>query len=120
VKGGGEAAMEIGVERRGEVTVLHPRGELKVGGPDLVLRAAFDRAIEQGSRRIVLDLGEVHFVDSSGLGEMVAALKKLRAGHGDLKLAAANRRVTETLRITQLVRVLEIHPDAAGAIAAFH
>jgi anti-sigma B factor antagonist len=120
VKGGGEAAMEIGVERRGEVTVLHPRGELKVGGPDLVLRAAFDRAIEQGSRRIVLDLGEVHFVDSSGLGEMVAALKKLRAGHGDLKLAAANRRVTETLRITQLVRVLEIHPDAAGAVAAFH
>ena len=112
--------MEIGVERRGEVTVLRPRGELKVGGPDLVLRAAFDRAIEQGTRRIVLDLGEVHFVDSSGLGEMVAALKKLRAGHGDLKLASANRRVAETLRIKQLVRVLEIHEDAAGAVAAFH
>ncbi len=112
--------MEIGVERRGDVTVLRPRGELKVGGPDLVLRAAFDRAIDEGSRRIVLDLVEVHFVDSSGLGEMVAALKKLRAGAGDLKLASANRRVAETLRITQLVRVLEMHDSAAGAVASFH
>lgn len=112
--------MEIGIERREGVSVLRPHGELKVGGPDLVLRAAVDREIDAGSLQIVLDLKEVHFVDSSGLGEMVYALKKLRAGRGDLKLAAANRRVAETLRITQLVRVLEMHETPESAIAAFH
>ncbi|MBP7146743.1 MAG: STAS domain-containing protein [Acidobacteria bacterium] len=111
--------MEILVEQRGPVTILRPQGDLKIGDGDVALRRAVQEQIQRGSRQIVLDLSRVAFMDSSGIGEIVASFKRVRRAGGEIKLSRPNPRVRETFGVTQLVRVLEIHEDEESAIASF-
>ena len=85
------------------------------------LRAALDQAVVQAgqdSRAVVVDLAQVGFLDSTGLGELVAAHKALAASGGRLHLVVAHDRVGRLLRITGLADVLVVHPDRAEALAA--
>lgn len=85
------------------------------------LRAALDEAVAlagQGSGVVVADLSQVGFLDSTGLGELVAAHQALAASGGRLHLVVAHERVGRLLRITGLADVLTVHADRAAALAA--
>jgi anti-sigma B factor antagonist len=94
--------------------VLHPTGRL-----NMVAAPAFKDLVEEtvaaGRARIVVDLGEVTFIDSSGLGALIAGLKTARQAGGDLRIADVPEQVMTVLRLTNLDRVLRAHPTVAEA-----
>jgi anti-sigma B factor antagonist len=79
------------------------------------LKAAIDEAVEGGSHRLVVDLGRVAFMDSSGLGALIAGLKKTRQASGDLRITGVNDQVATVLSLTNLDRVLRAHPSVEAA-----
>lgn len=95
-------------------TVLQPTGRL-----NMVAAPAFKNLVEEtvaeGNARIVVDLGEVTFIDSSGLGALIAGLKATRQAGGDLRIADVPEQVMTVLRLTNLDRVLRAHPSVADA-----
>jgi anti-sigma B factor antagonist len=97
------------------VLVLNGRLNL-VSSP--MLREAVADVIAAGRTLVVVDLGAVSFVDSSGLGALVAGLKTARAAGGDLRMADAPEQVASVLRLTNLDRVLRVHPTVEAALDA--
>src|SRR2546430_4284835 len=89
----------------GRVTVLAPRGRLDMASAP-AFREQVKQLIESGTTRLVVDLGEVSFVDSSGLGAVIGGLKVARQAGGDLHVARANQQVMLVLDLTSLIRVL--------------
>lgn len=111
--------MEIVVDVRGPaVVVLRPFGRL-----DLVSAVEFKRkllrTIDTGHRQQVIDLGEVTFIDSSGLGALIAGLKSTRQVGGDLRIARPNEQACTVLRLTTLDRVLRPYATLADALVGF-
>jgi anti-sigma B factor antagonist len=96
------------------VAVLRPMGRL-----NMVASPAFKNQVEEtvaaGQNRIVVDLAEVTFIDSSGLGALIAGLKATRQADGDLRLAQVPEQVMTVLRLTNLDRVLRAHPTVQDA-----
>jgi len=111
--------MSLDVETRqaGKAAVLACRGVLVFGDEALKLRSEVKRALAS-SKHIVLDLTEVHYVDSGGLGAIVGALTSARGAGGDLKLAGMNERVRHVFHITKLLDIFEIHETVEKAVAA--
>jgi anti-sigma B factor antagonist len=90
-----------------------------VGERSRQLKEQIRADITDGRRQFVVDLGRVEFIDSSGLGALISALKLLRANGGELKLANASEPVQSVLEITKLLRVFETHPSAEEALSSF-
>lgn len=106
--------MKISVEQAEGYGVLRPEGRLNmVAAPRL--RATIDRMLKDGSTRLVLDLTDVGFMDSSGLGAIITGLKRARQVGGDLRLAAAGEQVQTVMRLTNLDRVLRPHATVQDA-----
>ncbi len=95
-------------------TVLRPTGRINmVAAP--ALKILIEETVASGRTRIVVDLGEVSFIDSSGLGALISGLKTARQAGGDLRLAAVPEQVLTVLRLTNLDRVLPAHDTVADA-----
>ncbi len=94
--------------------VVVPEGRFTASGTSQ-FRGAVDDLIADGSSRIVVDLGVTEFIDSSGLGALIGALKAARLAGGDLRLAAAPDAVKRVLSLTNLDRVLTMHPSSHAA-----
>jgi anti-sigma B factor antagonist len=100
------------------IEVIRPARRLNmVSAPRL--SAAVADLIGSGHARIVIDLSETEFIDSSGLGAMVSCLKKARQAGGDLRIAGAAEQARTVFRLTNLDRVLKTAPTAEAAAAAF-
>ena len=98
-------------------TVLRVGGDLDVvGAPDL--RQAVVAAVASGSRLLVLDLSELDFVDSFGIGAVVGALKRLRQRGGDLALVCPSPRIRRVFEICDLDRILALHDSIDGVAEA--
>jgi anti-anti-sigma factor len=100
------------------VTVLAPSGRLDVVGAP-ALREAVSEAMKGGQLRLIIDMEGVSFVDSSGLGSVVAALKQVRSSKGDLRLAAPNQQVRVVLELTTLDRVFPYYATVEEALTDF-
>jgi anti-sigma B factor antagonist len=111
--------MRITQETAGDVTILHAEGKLRIGDGDVALREAVRSAVESGRTRLLLDLGKVTTIDSSGLGELVNAIIIAQSHDGTLKLVSVPEKVAGVLQITQLAGVFEIYDDEIEAIASF-
>ena len=105
------------VTERG-VTVIAPSGRLDVAGAP-ALKDAVGEAVKNGLPRLVIDMEGVSFVDSSGLGSVVAALKQARSSKGDLRLAAPNQQVRVVLELTTLDRVFPYFATVEEALTDF-
>jgi len=103
----------------GRVTIVRCNGRIVVGSGSESLRAHVDRLLLD-RRAIVLHLGEVGFIDSSGLGTMVRALTSIRRAHGDLKLCNVPERVRKVLEMSRLTTVFDSHESEEKAVAAFY
>jgi len=101
------------------VTVLELSGRITLGEGSVQLRDAIRDLIGKGQRNILLDLGEVTYIDSSGLGELVSAYTTARNQGASLKLLKLTKKVHDLLQLTKLYTVFDIYDDEASAIASF-
>ena len=108
--------LEVDIDNRDTATVVVPRGRLTMVSAK-TFRERVTAEIERGSGRVVVvDLSQTEFVDSSGLGPLVACLKTARQAGGDLRLAAPGEQVTMVLGLTNLDRVLRPRPSVDEAL----
>jgi anti-sigma B factor antagonist len=114
----GDGELTVDQEHRADgVTVLAVTGDLDVAtGPEL--RDTLIRVMDEGRYRLVLDLAEVPFLDSLGLGVIVGVLHRLRPHDGALALARPRPPVTRALKISGLTSVLAVHDSVEDAVAA--
>jgi anti-sigma B factor antagonist len=102
------------------VTVLQCKGKIVVGGASEFLFAEINRMMELDRRSLLLHLGEVGFLDSSGLGAMVRGYNTLRHARGELKLCEVPPHLLKVLKVTSLDKVFDVHPTEEGALEAFY
>lgn len=96
------------------VTVIQPKGRLNMETAS-TLRKQLQDLVDGGSSRIVVDLGETEFIDSSGLGALISGLKMARQVGGDLRIAATPKQVGTVLELTNLNRVLPTYQSVDTA-----
>lgn len=106
--------MDLHRHVEGDVAVLRCSGRLNMSAAK-VLRSAVDETVGSGTSRIVVDLQETSFIDSSGLGALVGGLKSARQAGGDLRIAAPPEQVRTVLALTNLDRVLAPHASVEDA-----
>lgn len=113
--------MALDVETRqaeNGVTVVAPTGRLDVAGAP-ALKDAINEVVKNGPPRVVIDMEGVSFVDSTGLGSVISALKQIRGSQGELRLAAPNQQVRVVLELTTLDRVFPYYATVEEALAGF-
>jgi anti-sigma B factor antagonist len=101
------------------VTVVDMSGRITLGEGSVVLREAVKDLIAKGQKKILLNLGDVTYIDSSGIGELVSAFTSVRNQGGELKLLKLTKKVHDLLQITKLYTVFDIKDDEAAAIQSF-
>ena len=111
--------LEVDVRRLGDVTLLKCKGRIVAGDESQILQRQVTELLPS-DRQFVLHLGEVSFVDSSGLGLLVRLAGVTRAARGDVKLCSVGRDVAHTLNITNLKTILEMHETEVEAVRAFY
>lgn len=110
--------MEVTVGQEAGVTVVAIAGTLEAGtAPELGTR--LDALLAEGIQRFVIDLSGLRFLDSSGIAVLVRLFKRVRIGHGDVRLAGAQPPVEKILKLVRLDRVFDVHPDVGAAVASF-
>jgi anti-anti-sigma factor len=111
--------MHVDIRKSGEVVVADLSGKLTAGLGDRILRETLDTLLADGWRKILLNLSEVSFMDSAGVGELVAGLRTARNLGASVKLLNANERVHSTLYIARLLPIFEIYREEKDALAHF-
>ena len=101
------------------VTIVDLSGRITLGEGSVVLRDLVRELLSRGNKNILLNLGDVTYIDSSGIGELVSAYTTVRNGGGDLKLLNLTKKVHDLLQITKLYTVFDVRDDEAAAIQAF-
>jgi anti-sigma B factor antagonist len=110
-------ALQLFARRMADVVIVDIAGRITTGNSCVAFRNEVQRLMEQGTKKILLNLSEVVYVDSSGLGELVRSFTSLRGLGGEMKLVNPHPRVRELLELTRLSTVFDIQPDEATAIA---
>lgn len=101
------------------VTVVNLSGRLTLGDASAQLRQTLKDLLDDGKKKIVLNLGEVAYIDSSGLGELVSGFTTVKNQGGELKLASLTQKVNDLLTVTKLYTVFEVHNDENAAVQSF-
>jgi anti-sigma B factor antagonist len=102
-----------------EITILDLSGRITLGEGSVILRDSIRELLTQGKKHILLNLAEVNYIDSSGIGELVSAFTSVRNQGGELKLLNLTKKVHDLLQITKLYTVFDIKDDEPSAVAAF-
>ena len=110
--------MKVDVRQEGNVWVVTPNGSLVIGAGERMLNEVVGRLFAERKFNLVLDLGGVPRIDSSGVDALVMACRRARENGGDAKLARLTPRIKQLLEITQLTTVFDIYPDVAQAATA--
>jgi anti-sigma B factor antagonist len=101
------------------ITIVDLSGRITLGEGSVVLRDTIRDVVSQGNKKILLNLGDVTYIDSSGIGELVSAFTSVRNQGGELKLLNLTKKVHDLLQITKLYTVFDIKDDEAAAVGAF-
>lgn len=102
-----------------DVRIIQLSGKVTIGAGDVKIRELIDAALDAGKSRIVLDLGGVTAIDSSGIGEMVASYTTVTKRGGSLKLLRLSPKINDILHVTQLITVFDVFDNEEEALAAF-
>ena len=111
--------MEIEERQAGNVMILDLKGELVIGEGDELLKDKIHSMIQQGHKRLLLNLEGVPYVDSAGLGQMVSTLNTVTRNGGALKLLNLTKRLQDLLSITKLLTVFETYENEDEAVKSF-
>ena len=113
------AEIKISERQAGDVTVLDLGGKITMGEGSVSLRGAIRQLVERGKKKILVNLGQVSYVDSSGVGELVAGFTTVTREGGQLKLLNLTRKIQDLLSITKLLTVFDVYDDEATALNSF-
>lgn len=111
--------MHIKQEMKGDVLVVGLSGKV-IGGPELMeVKDVFQKAVDQEKNKVLLDLGKVSWMDSSGLGVIVSGHTTLSRAGGDLRILNATKKIHELFIITKLITIFETFTDEQEALNSF-
>jgi anti-sigma B factor antagonist len=113
------SSVKISTRQVDGITVLDISGRITLGEGSVQLRDAVRDLLAKGQKHILLNLGDVTYIDSSGIGELVSAFTTVKNQGGELKLLNLTRKVHDLLQITKLYTVFDVKDDEASAIASF-
>ena len=111
--------MSIAVRTSYDVTILDLQGKIVLGEPCTELRGAIRDLLRSGQKNILLNMAEVTYIDSAGIGELVSAYSSVSSQNGKLKLLNLTKKLEEVLAITKLLTVFECFNDEARAVQSF-
>jgi anti-sigma B factor antagonist len=111
--------LKINEQMQADVLVISLSGKV-IGGPELMnLKTVFENAVNQDIRKVLLDLGKVSWMDSSGLGVIVSGHTTLSRAGGSLKVLNVTKKIKELFIITKLITIFETYGDEQEALASF-
>ena len=111
--------METQIREVNGVTILDLAGRITLGAGSLQLRDSIHNLVSQGKKKILLNLAEINYIDSSGVGELVGAFTTIRREGGELKLMRLTKKVQDLMQMTKLYSVFDVKEDEANALASF-
>ncbi len=112
-------SMKISTRQVDGVTIVDCSGRITLGEGSITLRDTVSQLLTKGQKKILLNLGEVNYIDSSGIGELVSAFTTVRKQGGELKLLNLTKKVHDLLQITKLYTVFDVKDDEAVAVKSF-
>ena len=111
--------LKINTRQVDGVSIVDASGRITLGEGSVVLRDAVKDLLSKGQKKILLNLGDVSYIDSSGIGELVSAYTTVRNQGGELKLLNLTKKVHDLLQITKLYTVFDVKDDETAAVKAF-
>lgn len=112
-------SVKLNVRQVGNVSVVDVAGRITLGEGSSALRDALRDMVTNGQKKILLNLGDVSYIDSSGIGELVSGFTSVTNNGGQLKLLNLTKRVQDLLQITKLYTVFDVHDSEVSAIRSF-
>jgi anti-sigma B factor antagonist len=109
-------SLNVKTRRVDNIVVVEMSGRLTIGEPVLLLRETLRVHVNDGVRQFILNLGDVSYIDSSGLGELVSAYTTVRNKQGDVKLLNLTAKAKDLLQMTKLLTVFDVFDDEAKAV----
>jgi len=103
----------------GAITLVDLSGRISLGEGSALLRKTIRDLLDGGRKRIILNLGDVNYIDSSGIGELVSGFTAVRSREGELKLLNLTKKVHDLLQITKLFTVFDVYSDEPTAVRSF-
>ena len=113
------AELNIGERQAGDVTVLDMSGKITIGEGSVALRTAVRRLLEEGKKRILLNIAGVSYIDARGIGELVSSYTAIGKEGGQLKLLNLTQKLQDLLTITKLLTVFDVYDSEADALNSF-
>ena len=113
------ADINISERQAGDVTILDLDGKVTIGEGSVALRTAIRRLLGDGKNKILLNLGGVGYIDSSGIGELVSSFTAVNKEGGTLKLLNLTQKIQDLLAITKLLTVFDVFDNEADALSSF-
>ncbi len=111
--------MHVDLRKSGEIVILDLEGRLVAGVGDELFRDSLQEIFSSGWKRVLLNLSRVTYIDSSGVGELAAGIRTARELGVALKATRLSDRVQHVLTLSQILPLLEIHPNEETALASF-
>jgi len=114
------AELNISERQVGDVTILDMDGKITIGEGSVALRTAIRRLLEEGKKKILLNLAKVSYIDSSGIGELVSSYTAIGKEQGQLKLLNLTQKLQDLLTITKLLTVFDVYENEEEALTSFN
>ena len=111
--------MKIETRMAGDVQILDCSGKITLGEGTMAIRNTVREVLKNGGKKIVLNLADVNYIDSSGIGELVSTYTTVTNHGGQLKLLNLTKKIQELLAITKLVTVFQIYDNEQAAVSSF-
>jgi anti-sigma B factor antagonist len=111
--------MKIENRTVGDVHILDCSGKIMLGEGTMAVRNSVREVLKNGGKKIVLNLGDVNYIDSSGIGELVSSFTTVTNQGGQLKLLNLTKKIQELLAITKLLTVFQVYDSEQAALASF-
>jgi len=103
-----------------DITIVDLKGRITLGEGSVTVRDTVHDLLSKGQKRILLNLGDVNYIDSAGLGELVSAFTAAKKQGGELKLLNLTKKIHDLLQITKLYTVFDVKDDEAAAVKSFN
>ena len=113
------AELNINERQAGDVTVLDMDGRVTIGEGSVALRTAIRRLLEEGKKKILLNMGGVGYIDSSGIGELVSSFTAINKDGGQLKMLNLTQKLRDLLAITKLLTVFDVYENESEALNSY-
>jgi anti-sigma B factor antagonist len=113
------AELDVKERQAGDVTILDMTGEVRIGEGSISLRDSIRNLADQGKKKVLLNLAGVKYMDSTGVGELIANYTTITRGGGQLKLLNLTDRIQNLLVITKLLTVFDAYENEAEALKSF-